>query len=88
MTFNRLQVAWLAVALVAAHSTWAQAQGNEVKAISDSEFTLLHKQLVPAEAAWSSIPWQTSLLAAQNMAVRDQKPIFIWSMDGHPLGCT
>jgi hypothetical protein len=39
-------------------------------------------------AKWRTIPWQTDLLAAQKLAVETQKPMFIWAMDGHPLGCT
>jgi|GEM_PF-679486 len=39
-------------------------------------------------APWRSIPWQTDLLNAQKMAAESEKPIFVWAMDGHPLGCT
>ena len=62
------------------------AAGQE---LSETECRGLQQQLLPAEgAAWLSIPWRTSLLDAQRKAARDQKPIFIWAMDGHPLGCT
>ncbi len=37
---------------------------------------------------WRTIPWETSLIEAQNIAAREKKPIFIWAMDGHPLACT
>lgn len=37
---------------------------------------------------WRTIPWQTDLLEAQKIAVEQQKPLFVWAMDGHPLGCT
>lgn len=40
------------------------------------------------EAAWQSIPWQIDLIKAQHLSVEQSKPIFIWSMDGHPLTCT
>jgi hypothetical protein len=39
-------------------------------------------------AAWRTVAWQTDLLVAQNVAVEKQQPLFIWAMDGHPLGCT
>jgi hypothetical protein len=39
-------------------------------------------------AAWRTVAWQTDLLDAQKVAVEKQKPLFIWAMDGHPLGCT
>lgn len=41
-----------------------------------------------ASATWRTIPWQTDLLAAQKIAAEQQKPLFVWAMDGHPLGCT
>jgi hypothetical protein len=40
------------------------------------------------EDRWASIPWRTSLWAARQEAARDGKPILLWEMDGHPLGCT
>lgn len=42
----------------------------------------------PTDQPWRKIPWQTDLLAAQRLSVEQGKPIFIWAMDGHPLGCT
>ncbi len=57
--------------------------------LTDSEFRRLHAELQPApDEAWLTIPWKISLLDAQKAAAEQQKPIFIWAMDGHPLGCT
>jgi hypothetical protein len=53
------------------------------------EFKTLHAQLQPAKGeAWRTIPWKASLVDAQAMAARAKKPLFIWAMDGNPLGCT
>ena len=41
-----------------------------------------------SKATWRTIPWQTDLLDAQKLAVELKKPLFVWAMDGHPLGCT
>lgn len=41
-----------------------------------------------ADALWRTIPWKTNLLEAQKAAAEESKPLFIWAMDGHPLGCT
>lgn len=41
-----------------------------------------------AEQAWLQIPWETDLTTARRKAVAQNKPIFLWEMDGHPLGCT
>lgn len=42
-----------------------------------------------AENIWKNkIDWQTDLWKARQMAAKQGKPIFIWEMDGHPMGCT
>jgi len=41
----------------------------------------------PAEQQWEAIPWGTSLWDARTKAAAAGKPIVLWEMDGHPLGC-
>lgn len=54
-----------------------------------ASFKRLHQQLQPdGDELWRSVPWRTNLLAAQAEAALVDKPLFIWAMDGHPLGCT
>ena len=56
--------------------------------LSEDRFRTLHEQLrPPAQEVWRSVPWKVSLVEAQNEAARLNKPLFIWSMDGNPLGC-
>ena len=40
------------------------------------------------ENAYLGVPWETSLWEARKRAAREGKPILLWEMDGHPLGCT
>ena len=40
------------------------------------------------EDRWAKIPWLTDLWQARKLAARQGKPILLWEMDGHPLGCT
>ena len=40
------------------------------------------------EDAFAEIPWLTSLWEARQVAAKEGKPILLWEMDGHPLGCT
>ena len=57
--------------------------------LTEEEFLKLHRELqADPSATWRTIPWKTSVLDAQAAAAREGKPIFIWAMDGHPLGCT
>ena len=89
---RRKSIAFIAYVLIGtvltSPSIHADDQQQAVADISNEEFSELHKSLLPKKALWKTVPWETSLLKAQNMAARDKKPIFIWSMDGHPLGCT
>ena len=55
--------------------------------LNEERFKELMESIVPAENL-SPIEWQPDLLEAQKMALEQKKPMFIWSMDGHPLGCT
>jgi hypothetical protein len=40
------------------------------------------------EDKWTNIPWQINLWEARKVAAKEGKPILLWEMDGHPLGCT
>ena len=42
----------------------------------------------PGEDPWAAVPWRTRLWDARLEAARLGKPILLWEMDGHPLGCT
>jgi hypothetical protein len=39
------------------------------------------------ESVWMQIPWETDLTKARERAAAEKKPLFLWEMDGHPLGC-
>lgn len=41
----------------------------------------------PEELRWASIPWQTDLWEARRLAHATGKPLFMWAMNGNPLGC-
>lgn len=67
----------------------ASAATMKASELTDAEFQKLHAELQQdTTALWRTIPWKTSVLDAQQVAADEQKPIFIWAMDGHPLGCT
>lgn len=49
----------------------------------------LHALIKPGagEEKWTQIPWMTNLWEARKTAAAQGKPILLWEMDGHPLGC-
>ena len=51
--------------------------------------TGLVKEILPSkdESAWQKIEWKTDLWEARKVAAKEGKPIYLWEMDGHPLGC-
>jgi hypothetical protein len=73
----------LVVGLAAAHATAADP-------IPADQFADLQKVIRPSasEDRWASIPWRTDLWSARKEAAKEGKPIVLWEMDGHPLGCT
>lgn len=40
------------------------------------------------EAAWTKIPWLSDLQSGIDAASQSGKPVLLWTMNGHPLGCT
>ncbi len=61
---------------------------SQAAEFTEAKYRELHKTLQPGDKPWRTIPWKIDLLDAQRAAAKQRKPIFIWAMDGHPLGCT
>lgn len=40
-----------------------------------------------AEDRWLQIPWRANVMEARAEAERQRKPLFMFVMDGNPLGC-
>jgi hypothetical protein len=57
--------------------------------LSDAGVARLRQVVPPAagEDPFAAIPWETDLWAARQKAAAAGKPILLWEMDGHPLGC-
>jgi hypothetical protein len=49
--------------------------------------TMAAVQARPEDMQWATIPWQTDLWEARRLAAEQGKPIFLWAMNGNPLGC-
>jgi hypothetical protein len=57
--------------------------------VGPQEFQQLLTAIKPqsGEDKWAEIPWLSSLWQARKQAAAEGKPILLWEMDGHPLGC-
>lgn len=50
----------------------------------------LERQILPsaAELEFKALGWRTVFWDAVKEAQRTDRPILLWAMNGHPLGCT
>ena len=73
---------WLSVLVLSLG--WSQMQ-----AVEPAQFGKLHALIKPGaeEEKFLQIPWLTNLGDARAKAAAEGKPILLWEMDGHPLGC-
>lgn len=78
---------WLALPALLLAAT-ARAETPK-PALTDAGYASALKTIRPApgEDRFAQIPWLTSLWEARQKAAEQGKPILLWEMDGHPLGC-
>jgi hypothetical protein len=76
-----------AVALLVRPASTAAAPLGEQ--LTDAQFTAVRTAVLPADGEddFAKIPWLTSIWDARIKAAKEGKPILLWEMDGHPLGC-
>ncbi|MSS72878.1 MAG: hypothetical protein EXS64_15500 [Candidatus Latescibacteria bacterium] len=63
---------------------------NPPPALTDETFPGLFEacRSRASQERWAEIPWIGDLWEGRQQAAAQQKPMFIWAMNGHPLGCT
>ena len=56
---------------------------------TEAEFDIVHEFITgdTATAKWRKINWHRDLWTARIESVKQNKPLFIWAMNGDPLGC-
>jgi hypothetical protein len=60
----------------------------EAKEIDTAQFETLFASIKPSatELRWMEIPWLGSVGEGLATAEAAKKPLFLWAMNGHPLG--
>ena len=58
--------------------------------LTDETYAKIRDTVMPSkeELKWRDIPWQPSLWDAVVVGQKEDKPLLIWAMNGHPLACT
>ena len=61
----------------------------EADMATEKQFRAVHGFLTAdkAEEKWRQIPWEPHLWQGRIQAAEQSKPLFIWAMNGDPLGC-
>ena len=80
----------LGVAVAVVGSGVCQSQpAPATEQLTATEYGKLLTAVRPAagEDDFDKIPWRTSIWDARVTAAKEGKPILLWEMDGHPLGC-
>jgi hypothetical protein len=88
---------WLAMIDWTAHSQLTAQQltlvAPPVEAdveLTDTNYKIWRDHILPdlSEMAWNQIPWLSTFHDGIVSADAAQKPLLLWTMNGHPLGCT
>ena len=58
--------------------------------LTADNYASVREQVLPkqSELAWMQIPWRPSFHEGVAEARAQGKPVLLWVMNGHPLGCT
>lgn len=58
--------------------------------LTDATYAETRRLVLPSpdEVAFREIPWKAALWDAVIEARDTERPILLWAMNGHPLGCT
>ncbi len=63
---------------------------NEPFSLTEKNYEMWKNYIKPTESdlLWTHIPWRSSFREGLKEADEQQKPMLLWVMNGHPLGCT
>lgn len=69
--------------------TFGLAYSHSSEPIKPEQFNKIHSIIKPNldEEKFMQIPWMIDLWEARKKAASEDRPILLWEMDGHPLGC-
>ncbi len=86
MNLRAILLSWslLALSPLAAEETAPEIDLN------DQNYQAWRDHILPeaTELAWERIPWLTTFKDGIVAASAAEKPLLLWTMNGHPLGCT
>lgn len=82
---------WLSLAVGLSMGTMRMAIADEPQFdLNSGNIATWQKRILPTEEemTWAKIGWRENLRSGIEEAARSGKPVLLWTMNGHPLGCT
>ena len=66
----------------------ARAEGGPT--LDDATYEAVRDAVLPSkeEERWREVAWRASVWDAVVEAAATDRPVLVWAMNGHPLGCT
>jgi hypothetical protein len=61
-----------------------------VPTLDDASFARWRDQIRPTreEVRWQEVPWRATFWEGVLEAQKQEQPLLVWAMNGHPLACT
>jgi hypothetical protein len=86
---RRLMFALLAAGVLLVADSAIIAPTSAAPPLTTTDATKLRALIRPldGEDPFDTIPWEINLWDARKKAAAAGKPVLLWEMDGHPLGC-
>jgi hypothetical protein len=90
MAPKRVNILGVALPVFTALAGCASSVADSPFALTDKNFSAWKAHIQPdrSELAWTQIPWLPTFAEGLVHADAEQKPLLLWVMNGHPLGCT
>ncbi len=82
-----MRIAFLTAAVTAITTLSCAADDTSINGHSPDEWRK-HIQPSAEELAWMKINWLPDLRSGIEAGGKAGKPILLWTMNGHPFGCT
>ena len=76
--------------LISTPPALARQEITRKTALTEKTYPAILKALqkLPVETHWKEIPWRPNFSEAIEDARKEDKPILLWMMNGHPCGMT
>ena len=86
----RRSVSCFAICLAIVFSVSLNAQQPQGPELNEETYSAWQQHIQPTEdeLAWKKIDWLPDLKSGIDQATEIGRPIMLWTMNGHPFGCT